>query len=212
MGQDDALTVRWTDSTHPRLRAAPPSTIRVCRGPAGRGTTPTGRTLLNRRTLLTAVSALVVCLIGAAAVALTRPASAEAAIDTRAMMLQAQNDALRAQLQAERRTHAKVTTRLRARAESADGPDVGSVDHALTIAATTYGVPLERLRRVATCESTLNPEATNGPYVGLFQFGTPLWNSTPYGDMSRTDPYAASLAAAKTFSEGGASHWPVCGS
>lgn len=72
-------------------------------------------------------------------------------------------------------------------------------------------MPLARLRAVATCESTLNPRATNGPYVGLFQFGSPLWGSTAYSRMSRTDPYAAALAAAKIFSEGGARHWPVCG-
>ncbi len=161
--------------------------------------------------LLVTVSALLACLAAVAAIALTRPETATA-IDTRALMLESQNDALRDQLRAERATNRRVTTTLRARVDAAAAaPRTGSVDHALQIAAATYGVSESRLRKVATCESTLNPEATNGPYVGLFQFGTPLWNATPYGDMSRTDPYAAALAAAKTFSEGGASHWPVCG-
>jgi hypothetical protein len=64
-----------------------------------------------------------------------------------------------------------------------------------------------RLQSVARCESTLNPYATNGQYVGLFQFGAPLWNQTPYRNFSRTDPYAASQAAAWAFARGWASHW-----
>ena len=68
-----------------------------------------------------------------------------------------------------------------------------------------------RLRRLATCESTLNPTARNGRYLGLFQFGAPLWRTTPHAKFSRTDPYAAALAAAWAFKRGMASHWPLCG-
>lgn len=193
-----------------RFGRAPHLLLRGCRSPAGHGTTPTGSPFLNRSTLVATLSALVACLIGAAIVAVTQPSTARAD-DARIARLAAQNDALRDQLRTERRTTERVTTTLRARVNDAKGPDVGTVDHALAIAAATYGVPEARLRAVATCESTLNPQATNGPYVGLFQFGLPLWNATPYGGMSRTDPYAAALAAAKTFSEGGSSHWPVCG-
>ena len=85
------------------------------------------------------------------------------------------------------------------------------VNHALSVASAAYGVPLAKLRRVATCESTLNPRATNGQYAGLFQFGAPLWNATPYGRFPRTDPYAASLAAAWAFKRGMSRHWPICG-
>ena len=85
------------------------------------------------------------------------------------------------------------------------------VAHALRIAAATYGVSEDKLRRVAKCESTLNPKARNGQYVGLFQFGMPLWRATPYGKFSRTDPHAAALAAAWAFSKGMSRHWPVCG-
>lgn len=90
-------------------------------------------------------------------------------------------------------------------------PTSDRVDHALAVAAATYGVPEAKLRRVATCESTLNPKARNGRYVGLFQFGLPLWRATPYGRFPRTDPYAAALAAAWAFKRGMARHWPVCG-
>ncbi len=84
------------------------------------------------------------------------------------------------------------------------------VRHAIEVAAATYGVPKERLTRVAICESTLKPNAQSGPYLGLFQFGTPLWNATPYRKFSRSDPYAAALAASWAFSKGMDRHWPVC--
>ena len=117
----------------------------------------------------------------------------------------AETAGLRRQLAAERRTHKLTVARTRATRAAP------SVDHALTIAAAAYGVDKAKLRRVATCESTLDPSATNGPYVGLFQFGTSLWHASPYGRFSRTDPYAASLAAAWAFSRGKAGQWPVCG-
>lgn len=121
---------------------------------------------------------------------------------------QAEVGKLRAQLAGERRAHRLAVAKLR-RPATVAGP--AGVHHALRIAASTYGVPLARLRRVATCESTLNPNAANGRYLGLFQFGTPLWRSTPFAKFSRTDPYAAALAAAWAFKRGMAGHWPVCG-
>jgi len=89
--------------------------------------------------------------------------------------------------------------------------DSEPVQHALSLAAATFGVPQDKLRRVATCESTLDPQAGSGRYIGLFQFGSTLWNRTPYGGFDRTDPYASALAAAWAFSRGMRSHWPVCG-
>ncbi len=121
---------------------------------------------------------------------------------------QSQVGRLRAQLANERRAHRLAVANARHPATVA-GPS--SVNHALHVAASTYGVPLARLRRVATCESTLNPTARNGRYLGLFQFGAPLWRTTPYAKFSRTDPYAAALAAAWAFKRGMASHWPLCG-
>ncbi len=85
------------------------------------------------------------------------------------------------------------------------------VEHALRLASAAYSVPYSRLRAVAFCESGLRPHAKGGQYLGLFQFGLPLWNGTPYRDFERSDPYAAALAGARAFSLGMASHWPVCG-
>ncbi len=118
----------------------------------------------------------------------------------------AQIASLRTQLAAERRVHRKTVTQIRRTTGTAR-----SVAHALTMAAATYGVPVAKLRRVAMCESTLNPNARNGRYLGLFQFGTPLWNTTPYRRFARTDPYAAAAAAAWAFKRGMARHWPLCG-
>jgi soluble lytic murein transglycosylase-like protein len=86
-----------------------------------------------------------------------------------------------------------------------------SVAHALRLAAASYGVDEARLRSVATCESGLRPHAKGGIYLGLFQFGSALWSTTPYRAFERTDPYASALAASWAFSRGMSSHWPVCG-
>jgi hypothetical protein len=146
---------------------------------------------------------------GAGSSALLIPRS-DAAGAARAELERAQSQVgqLRAQLATERRAHRLAVAKLRGHAAVA-GP--AHVDHALRVAASTYGVPLARLRRVAACESTLDPNATNGHYAGLFQFGAPLWRATPYATFSRTDPYAAALAAAWAFKGGMAGHWPVCG-
>ena len=85
------------------------------------------------------------------------------------------------------------------------------VQHQLEIAAATFDVPVARLRRIAWCESTYVPEAQNGRYLGLFQFGTWLWGQTPFADFERTDPLAASMAGAWAFSRGYDKHWPICG-
>lgn len=180
---------------------------RVQIGPRRRGGVPRQGDTLNRRTLIS-TSTLGLATLAVAAGSLVAPhlgraddAHGPTAADITA--LKRENLALRHQLAIAGRASAASARTAPSRS--------GSVDHALTIAAATYGVSKARLRAVATCESTLNPMAANGPYVGLFQFGMPLWRSTPYGKLSRTDPYAAALAAAKTFREGGARHWPVCG-
>jgi soluble lytic murein transglycosylase-like protein len=131
---------------------------------------------------------------------------AEATHHTKLARAEARVSALRTQLAAERRLHRARVMQIRGTSRSAR-----NVNHALTIAAATYGVPVTKLRRVARCESTLDPNARNGRYLGLFQFGTPLWSTTPYRRFSRTDPYAAAAAAAWAFKRGMARHWPVCG-
>jgi hypothetical protein len=113
---------------------------------------------------------------------------------------------LRAQLRRERAAHARAIRRLRRAAVAR-----ADVRHAIALGSAAYGLPKGRLEGVAFCESGLNTHAANGRYLGLFQFGSRLWNATPYRDFQRTDPYAASFAAAWAFSRGMARHWPICG-
>lgn len=63
------------------------------------------------------------------------------------------------------------------------------------------------LLRVAICESTLNPSASNGQYIGLFQFGPDAWSRSGYGQHDRTSAKWASLAAAKMWRMGRKSEW-----
>ena len=174
-------------------------------GPVEGGDHSNGEALLTRRAIALATTLVAVALAATATFFALAP-DAQAGPRTQLARAQAQISALRAELTSERRRHRRQLTQLRR-----TSPSVPSIDHALTLAAAGYGVPASKLRRVATCESTLNPKATNGRYVGLFQFGTPLWNTTPYRRFSRTDPYAAAAAAAWAFKRGMAGHWPVCG-
>ena len=113
---------------------------------------------------------------------------------------------LRAQLKRERRFADREIARLHRALLTRP-----SVDHAIALGAAAYGVSPNRLRQVALCESHLNPRATNGHYHGLYQFGAPLWNATPFHGFARTDPYAAAFAAGWAFSRGMSRHWPICG-
>jgi hypothetical protein len=112
---------------------------------------------------------------------------------------------LRRQLRRERTRHERALRRERL---TAARPRAG---HAIRVAAAAYGVSAARLRRVAECESRLDSRARNGTYLGLFQFGAPLWSRTPFRSFPRSDPYAAAFAASWAFARGLASHWPVCG-
>ena len=131
---------------------------------------------------------------------------ADAAVDAeRVAELQSTAHALRAQLRRERAAHERVLDRARR-----DGAPSEPAE-AIRLAAAAYGQSEDRLRRVAECESHLDPAAVNGPYLGLYQFGQPLWNRTPFRGFPRSHPYAAALAASWAFSRGLSSHWPVCG-
>ncbi|MBI2683968.1 MAG: hypothetical protein HYX33_01025 [Actinobacteria bacterium] len=125
--------------------------------------------------------------------------------------------ALKRRLLAERRTNARLVRASRlaqARREQAlrrelvRDPDVL---RAIDIGAAAYGVSAARMRRIAWCESTYVADARLGRYQGLFQFGAPLWKTTPFATFDRNDAYAASFAAAWAFARGLDRHWPVCG-
>jgi hypothetical protein len=77
-----------------------------------------------------------------------------------------------------------------------------TVSYALRLAAAVTGVPIGELSAVARCESTFNPFASNGRYLGLFQLG---WS--PFG-FSPFDPVANALSAALTVRhDGGWRQW-----
>ena len=154
-------------------------------------------------------AALAVTAIGAglvAALLIPSGGRADAAVDgERIAELQSTAQSLRAQLRKERATHERVLQRER-RGQAPSAPA-----EAIRLAAAAYGQPEDRLLGVAECESHLDPAAVNGPYLGLYQFGEPLWNRTPFRDFPRSHPYAAALAAGWAFSRGLSSHWPICG-
>ena len=191
-------THEWTDRSHCDRRPA-------TRDRLTHENHSDGEALLIRRTITLGTTLILVAACAVTRIVALAP-SAEAANDTKLARAEAQISVLRNQLAAERRSHRTNVNQLR----RTRGP-ARTVSHALTIASATYGVPVARLRRVAMCESTLDPNARNGRYVGLFQFGTPLWNTTPYRRFSRTDPYAGAGAAAWALKRGMAGHWPVCG-
>jgi len=84
-----------------------------------------------------------------------------------------------------------------------------SVQEALTVASVAYDVPRTELSSVAWCESTNRPDASNGRYRGLFQFG-PIFESSPYGraGLSVWSPLASAMAAAYIVRHGGSGWSP----
>lgn len=82
--------------------------------------------------------------------------------------------------------------------------------------AGQYAVDPNVLRALAVCESGFNPEATNGPYWGLFQFGPTTWQNirvqmgeNPDTNL-RLDAEEASQTAAYAVSQGKRGIWPNC--
>lgn len=143
--------------------------------------------------------------------------SARDALTAQKASLERRNAALRAQIRKERKRARSRVKRMRTRADrriaraTIVSPAGVDAEKAVRLAAIAYGLPQERMLAIARCESTLNPSAVSGPYLGLFQFGTPLWNATPYAAWGRDDPQAAALAASWAFARGMDRHWPVCG-
>ena len=76
-----------------------------------------------------------------------------------------------------------------------------TVDYALRLAASVFGVSYWQLRSVAWCESHHYPYARNGRYAGIFQLS---WR--PFG-FSPFDPVASALSTAATVSREGWRQW-----
>lgn len=87
---------------------------------------------------------------------------------------------------------------------------VGNVEQIIRDAAEAHGISPDRLVRVARCESTLNPNAKNGQYGGLFQFSDKTWDwfaSMRGVGGSKWNASDAANMAAWAFANGYASHW-----
>lgn len=80
----------------------------------------------------------------------------------------------------------------------------------IKFAAVKHRQSYPAMRRVAKCESTLNPYARNGIHRGLFQFNYPgTWSTTPYRRFSPWSARWNSLAAAWMWKAGRKREW-VC--
>ncbi len=82
--------------------------------------------------------------------------------------------------------------------------------------STAYSIDKELLKRIAFCESRLNPNAQTKDYAGLFQFEEGLWRSTRKLMGENEDPNLRLNAeeAVKTasfmISQGHLAKWPEC--
>jgi len=82
--------------------------------------------------------------------------------------------------------------------------------------AGQYNVDPNVLRHIAICESGFNPNAVNGAYVGLFQFGPITWmtNRVLIGENPnpalRYDAEESVQTAAYMLSTRGGKFWPNC--
>ena len=82
--------------------------------------------------------------------------------------------------------------------------------------AGQYGVDKNALERIANCESHFNPNASNGDYVGMFQFATQTWinyrnqmGMDPNPSL-RTNPEESIRTGAFLMSKRGTTPWPAC--
>lgn len=85
-----------------------------------------------------------------------------------------------------------------------------------TIYSNNQSINRELLKRIAFCESRLNPRAINGVYGGLYQFSTSSWISTRKSmnqDINpnlRFNPEEAIKTAAFKIATQGIRAWPNC--
>lgn len=91
-----------------------------------------------------------------------------------------------------------------------------NLDDLFTKYSNEYSVDKELLKRIAKCESGLNPNASTSLYAGLYQFSESLWVSTRtlMGHNSdpnlRFDAQEAIRTAAFMISQNHLGIWPNC--
>lgn len=98
-------------------------------------------------------------------------------------------------------------------------PDVWSPPHLegwFAQYAGQYGVDKNVLERLANCESHFNPSASNGDYLGMFQFSTRTWQDyrmkmgLDANPDLRTNPEESIKTAAYVIQQRGTAPWPAC--
>lgn len=93
---------------------------------------------------------------------------------------------------------------------------VGALEDWFNKYASKESIDKERLKRIAKCESGLNPNARYLDYGGLFQFSTSSWISTrtrmnlPSDPALRFNPEEAIKTAAFKVATDGIYAWPNC--
>jgi|SRR3990167_3126136 len=91
------------------------------------------------------------------------------------------------------------------------------LDEWFTRFASENSIDRSLLRKIAVCESGLNPLAVNGIYGGLFQFSSSAWTKTrkqmneDSNPELRFNPEQAIKTAAFKIAVGGINSWPNCG-
>lgn len=98
-------------------------------------------------------------------------------------------------------------------------PDVwspASMEPVFSRFAGQYGVDKNELERLANCESHFNPNAKNGPYLGMFQFEVNTWITSRQAigrDVNldlRSNIDESIQTAAYLMSKRGSEPWPNC--
>lgn len=85
-------------------------------------------------------------------------------------------------------------------------PDMTVVEHAIQMHFSPYGDHVVReALNVAWCESTHNPNLTNGQYLGLFQMGK--YHYWRFEGNPWNDPYVNARAAGGLYAEQGWRPW-----
>jgi hypothetical protein len=82
--------------------------------------------------------------------------------------------------------------------------------------ADEYKVDKELMKRIAKCESSFNSEASNGDYLGMFQYASSSWSGVrsrmgadPNPDL-RKNAEETIRTAAYHIANGGQGSWPSC--
>ena len=79
-----------------------------------------------------------------------------------------------------------------------------------------YGVSMDELKKIADCETHINPASVSGDYAGMYQFTTDTWKATRAEMSADTNPdlrlnaEQAIMTAAYKIAHGGAGAWPNC--